>query len=87
MGYWKTIDQREEVVGVELFFEVPDMYIDWYLDNTIAMQCAGAMQVEKALLFLKYISGSYSAIIGLPLFELRNALEMIGFFEHTNLSV
>ena len=29
--------------------------------------------------FLKNINGSYTAVIGLPLFELRQALKKIGF--------
>jgi predicted house-cleaning NTP pyrophosphatase (Maf/HAM1 superfamily) len=29
---------------------------------------------------LKTVTGSYSTIIGLPLFEVREALEKLGFF-------
>ncbi len=79
--FWETIIQKEQVVSTELFFDVPDAYIAWYLDNTIAEQCAGAMQVENAQAFLQKVHGSYSCIVGLPLFEVRCALQELGFFD------
>lgn len=78
---WEQIDQKNQVVSTELFFDVPDSDIEWYLDNTIAEQCAGAMQVENAQAFLQSVYGSYSCIVGLPLFEVRCALQELGFFD------
>lgn len=76
---WDLVERIQESVGAFLIFDVPDDRISWYLDNSIAMSCSGAIQVEKGLLFLKEIRGSYSAIVGLPLFEVRRALEKLNF--------
>jgi len=44
------------------------------------MYCCGAGMVEGfGASFLKSINGSYSAVIGLPLFELRDALKKLDF--------
>lgn len=80
-GTWFREKRIERVVFAELIFDVPDHLIDWYLDNTIALNCSGGIQVENlGLPFLKSVTGSYTAIIGLPLFELREALEEVGFY-------
>lgn len=42
---------------------------------------AGALAVDGyASQFVKSINGSYTAILGLPLYEVREALEQLGFF-------
>lgn len=44
------------------------------------MDCAGAVTIEEfGMQFVKEIHGSYSNIIGLPLFEVRHALKTLGF--------
>ena len=79
---WKTEKRISNIVCAELIFDIPDNMIDWYLDNSIAMKCSGAIQVEDlGQLFLKTISGSYSTIVGLPLFELRESLTELHFFD------
>jgi len=81
-GQWQLIERIERVVHAEYLFTMPDEWIDIYLDKSIAMDTAGAITVEAfGAQFLKMVNGSYSAIIGLPLFELREALEKLGFFE------
>ncbi len=43
---------------------------------------SGAVAIEDyGAQFLKTVDGSHSAIIGLPLFELREALDELGFFD------
>lgn len=77
---WTVIKRIEECVEAFLVFDVPDALIDWYLDNSLAMSCSGAIQVEDTgLSFLKEVRGSYSAIVGLPLFEVRQALQKLSF--------
>jgi septum formation protein len=79
---WQLIERIEQVVHAEYLFVLPDEWIDIYLDTSIAMDTAGAITVEAfGAQFLKVVNGSYSAIIGLPLFEVREALAKLGFFE------
>jgi septum formation protein len=67
-------------------FEVPHELIDWYLekldilDGLSYTNVSGAMAIEGVgSQFVKSIDGSYTAIVGLPLFELRQALTELGF--------
>ena len=60
---------------------MPDNWIDIYLEKTPYLDVSGGMAIEKyGNQFLKTVQGSYSTIIGLPLFEVREALEKLGFF-------
>lgn len=77
------IDKRIEChVRSEYVFDVPDAWIDYYFDcHPIALKAAGAIAIEGfGLMFLKSVNGSFSTIVGLPLFELREALSEIGFW-------
>lgn len=80
-GQW-ALDQRiHQVVTAEYFFIVPDNWIDSYLANTIGIKCSNAIAIEQyGNQFLREVRGSYSTIVGLPMFELRLALEALGFF-------
>jgi len=80
-GAWVTQQQVLECVTAAYVFNVPDELLDYYLDNSPGVGCANATAVEGfGLQFLESVNGSYTAIIGLPLFELRIALKTIGFF-------
>ncbi len=80
-GNWETDSRIEESVTSTIDFDVPDKWFAEYLANTPAMTCAGAMNIEEyAHLFVRSITGSYSNILGLPLFEVRQALTRLGFF-------
>lgn len=81
-GQWELVERKEQVVHAEYLFDMPDEWIDVYLERSIALNAAGAIAVEDfGAQFLKIIHGSYSGLIGLPLFELREALEELGFFD------
>jgi septum formation protein len=69
-------------VPAEYTFDIPDIWIDIYLAKSIGMQTAGAIAVEGyGAQFLKIVDGSYPSIVGLPMFQLRQALEEVGFFD------
>jgi len=55
---------------------------DYYLEQIPhAINACGAGIIEDfGLNFLKTVNGSFTAILGLPLFELRKALTTMGFF-------
>jgi septum formation protein len=78
---WITEQHLEQVVTADYLFYIPDQWINYYLDTTLGLHCAGAAAVEGfGSQFLKRVNGSHSCIIGLPLFEVREALEQLGFF-------
>lgn len=80
-GEWKTVERIHETVDAEYLFYVPDHCIDEYLKQSIALACSNAIAVEGyGSQFLKYVRGSYSTIVGLPMYELREALQRMGFF-------
>lgn len=78
---WKTLQRIEHAVTSTIEFSVPDEWLSEYLTYTPSKDCAGAMAIEEyGFQFVKSITGSYSNIIGLPLFEVREALMTLGFF-------
>lgn len=84
LGNWVTQKRIVQYAQAEYVFDVPDNLINWYLENGFKNQdylnVSGAVQIEGlGAQFLKTISGSYTAVLGLPLYELRKALEDIGF--------
>ncbi len=80
-GLWQTEERIEEQVYAEYKFIVPDDWIALYLRKSLALQASNAIAVEEfGSQFLQSVTGSYSAIVGLPLFQVRTALERIGFF-------
>jgi len=79
-GQWEVTKRVQQVVGAEYSFEVSDEWIDLYLEKSLGLSGSGAIAIEGfGDQFLKMVHGSYSAIIGLPMFELRESLKEIGF--------
>ena len=78
---WVIEERIADIVFAEFTYIVPDNWLDIYLEKTPYLDVSGAIAVEKfGNQFLKTVQGSYSTIIGLPLFEVRQALEILGFF-------
>jgi len=78
---WQVIKRIETFVHADYVFDVPDEWIDRYLEHSLGLSGSGAIAIEEfGDQFLQKLNGSYSAIVGLPMFELRNALVEIGFF-------
>ncbi len=81
-GKWEIVERITDVVSADFLYYISDEWIDYYLDNTPFLDVSGAMAVEHfGNQFLKKVNGSYSTIIGLPLFEVRTGLEKLEFFE------
>lgn len=81
-GQWQVDRRIEQYVQAEYIFDIPEAWIDRYIANTIALSASQAIAIEEyGAQFLKEVHGSYSTIVGLPLFEVREALEKIHFFE------
>lgn len=78
---WQPEKRICRVVSADYIFDVPDHWIERYMEYSVGFRASGAVAIEQyGAQFLKIVNGSHSAIIGLPLFELREALDEIGFF-------
>lgn len=78
---WQTEARIESCVGARYIFDIPDAWIESYIKNTIALSASNAIVIDDfGAQFLKTVDGSYSTIIGLPMVELREALEKLEFF-------
>lgn len=80
-GAWQTEQKVEKVVSARHKFVIPDHWINRYLECSFGMKGAGAIAIEcYGEQFLEWVDGSYTTIMGLPMFELREALEAVGFY-------
>lgn len=78
---WQCIGQAVRFVSAQYQFYIPDMWLDRYFELSNGYYGSGAIAVEGfGSLFLKELCGSYSTIVGLPLYELREELDLMGFF-------
>ncbi len=78
---WLVDERIEQVVSAEYTFILPDEWLDIYFQKSIGLQTAGAIAAEGfGAQFLRVVHGSYTTIIGLPVFEVREALQKLGFF-------
>ncbi len=81
-GLWHTLKKRTFHTNTTCeFFVDKDLEDEYFEKMPRALKSCSAGVVEGfGQNFLKSISGSYSAVTGLPLFELRQILKEIGFF-------
>lgn len=82
-GSWHTIERVVQFVGAGYSLDIPDHWIEIYLDNyPDYLNIAGGLTVEGyGAQFIKTISGSYGTALGLPVCEVREALEKLEFFD------
>ena len=80
-GVWELKDKNHWITKSLVEFFVDSDSIDWYLQKTPnVLNASGAAIIEEfGQCFLKSVNGSYTNILGLPLFELRHALKEMGF--------
>ncbi len=79
-GEWHTHRRIVKYAQASYDFYIPHEYRKKYLYDTGAMEAAGAIKIEDAPQFVRSINGSYTAIVGLPMFELWQGLQEMGFF-------
>ncbi len=80
-GAWVTEKNESKVISAYYTFSVPEYRLEDYFEHSPALGASGAIAVEEyGLQFLEKIEGSYSTIVGLPLYEVRTTLEEFGFF-------
>lgn len=78
---WQRGESEHWVTLTKIEFFVDDDSIETYFKAFPgALQCSGAGMIEEhGLRYLKSISGSYTSVLGLPLYELCAYLRKLGF--------
>ena len=80
-GTWMTEKRIAAFADAHYEFNVPDDWIERYIENSDSLQVTQAIAIEGyGAQFVRMVHGSYTAIVGLPMYELRTALEELGFF-------
>jgi len=80
-GEWITKDKNYWTTKTIVEFCVDEDKLDWYLQKmpqALNACCAGIIE-EYGQGFLKSVNGSYTSVLGLSLYELRQALKKMGF--------
>lgn len=81
-GLWHVLEKKVFHVDAICEFHVPkEDEIEYFKKAPTALKACSSGIVEGfGQNFLKSVSGSYTTIVGLPLFEVRQTLKEIGFF-------
>lgn len=76
-----VVERREFIGKATCRYNVDEDLMDEYFKNVPeALYCCGAGTIEGfGDNFLESINGSYSAVIGIPIYELRKHLKELGF--------
>jgi septum formation protein len=81
-SFWHKLDEQTGYAEGWNLIDIPDAWIDFYLEHVDYMNLSGAIKIRGLCeQFTKEVRGSYSAIMGLPMYELRETLMRIGFYE------
>ena len=85
---WQVEKRYAGYAQGDCFLEIPDEGIEWYfkqlknISGLDYMKLAGGFSITGfGAQFLKHVAGSYLAILGLPMYEVRLGLKEIGFFD------
>lgn len=82
---WELDQRITGVASASYKFNVPDNCVDNYLDAAFSgisyLDVSGAVEIERyGVQYLGDIQGSYTAIVGLPMYEVRDSLAKLGFY-------
>jgi|ERR1700733_2290904 len=77
---WHLQERIITYAQAEYEWYMPEGEMENYIAISGALDAAGAIKIEYGAQYLKKVDGSYSAIVGLPMFELCAALKKIGFY-------
>ena len=83
---WQRLAQVTRYVNATYVFNVPDEMLSLYFKHAVErfgisyLDVSGAVAIEDyGLQFVTNFQGSFTAVIGLPLYELRQELAQMGF--------
>jgi septum formation protein len=83
---WQLLGTALQSVSSTFVVDIPDELIDFHIDLMGSMNSAGGATIEDfGMQFVKSIHGSYTNVLGLPLYEVRQELLKLGFIFNYNL--
>jgi septum formation protein len=87
-GQWQLVRRIEGSTVTDYVLDLSDADIEQYLDKIPGyINTSGSLTVEGyGAQFMKTINGSYTGALGLPLCELRAALQELGYFQFHHFS-
>lgn len=75
---------QDRIVGYDQAWcvvDIPELFLDFYLDRVPFTDVSGGITIEGfGEQFVKEVKGCYSAILGLPMYKVREALYSLGFY-------
>lgn len=87
-GQWQIEVHDMAFASAVYVFDMPDEWIEDYVRNSMqyhginCLEVSGGVAVEGfGAQFIKTMNGSHSAVIGLPMYEVRLMLQKLGFYE------
>lgn len=87
-GVWVIEEHKLSFASAVYTFDMPDAFIDEYVRNSVAyhgincLEVSGGVAIEGyGAQFIRQLNGSYTAVMGLPMYELRVMLNELGFYE------
>lgn len=80
---WQQENLIKQAVGAKIKLDISDQCIEVYLHKRPqALNSAGAFLAEGyGAQFIVSFEGSYTTVLGLPIYEVRKYLELLGFFD------
>lgn len=80
-GRWVTQERVVDYDEAWCVIDVPDSFVDFYLDSISFMDFSGSVTIEGfGDQFVREVRGSYSSVLGLPMYKVRDALYRLGFY-------
>jgi septum formation protein len=83
---WQLLNRVTRYVSANYVFNVPDQMLDLYFKHTMSrfgasyLDVSGAVAIEDyGLQFVTNFSGSFTGVMGLPMYELREEMLDLGF--------
>ncbi len=79
--HWEIEKRQCWATGAQVEFSIDEESFDFYFGKEpwALHACGGGVIEGVGQAFLKSINGSYTSVLGLPLFELRQGLKRLGF--------
>jgi septum formation protein len=83
-GAWHTQERILECVSTTFKLDMPDVWIERYLEAVPYFLNIGGAYIADGYgaQFLQEINGSFTTILGLPMCQVRRALERVGYFKN-----
>lgn len=79
---WHLLDEQTGYAQGWALIVIDGEWIDFYLDRIDYMSLSGAIKIRGLCeQFTHEIRGSYSAIMGLPMYQVKDTLLRMGFYE------